>query len=290
MGAYCPVSLADAPGFTDDVVDRIVRPTLAAMNARATPFTGLLYVGLMVTAAGPKVVEFNCRFGDPETEAVLPALAADASVFEAMATVARGGRLSEHSIAADRAAVTTVIAAAGYPEQPRTGDAIRLPPAEEACSSSPRNAAKRERRRRDSGGRRVLADWGRRDARGCTRAEPGLRPRRGIRRQAVPFDIAWRELRAVPELPETETIARDLDHEVAGRHRQRRSFGAPTSCGKLAGAVRPSSHGSDDRALLAARQARRDLAVDGRADRQQPRFTGALLIDDGTLAAAERRY
>jgi phosphoribosylamine--glycine ligase len=131
MGAYCPVSLADAPGFTDDVVDRIVRPTLAAMNARGAPFTGLLYVGLMVTAAGPKVVEFNCRFGDPETEAVLPALAADANVFEAMATVARGGRLSERSIAADRAAVTTVVAAAGYPEQPRTGDAIRLPSAGE---------------------------------------------------------------------------------------------------------------------------------------------------------------
>ena len=65
MGAYCPVSLADAPGFTDDVVDRIVRPTLAALNARGTPFTGLLYVGLMMTADGPKVVEFNCRFGDP---------------------------------------------------------------------------------------------------------------------------------------------------------------------------------------------------------------------------------
>jgi phosphoribosylamine---glycine ligase len=131
MGAYCPVSLADAPGFTDNVVDRIVRPTLAAMNARGARFTGLLYVGLMVTTDGPKVVEFNCRFGDPETEAVLPALAADANVFEAMATVARGARLSERSIAADRAAVTTVIAAAGYPEQPRTGDAIRLAAAKE---------------------------------------------------------------------------------------------------------------------------------------------------------------
>ena len=130
MGAYCPVSLADAPGFNDDVAERIVRPTLAALRARGAPFTGLLYVGLMVTADGPKVVEFNCRFGDPETEAVLPALGDDAGVFDAMSTVARGGRLTESSIAADRAAVTTVIAAAGYPEQPRTGDSIRLPTAE----------------------------------------------------------------------------------------------------------------------------------------------------------------
>ena len=104
MGAYCPVSLADAPGFTDDVVDRIVRPTLAAMRARGTPFTGLLYVGLMLTADGPKVVEFNCRFGDPETQAVLPALAADANVFEAMCDGrARRTPLGTTPIAARRA-------------------------------------------------------------------------------------------------------------------------------------------------------------------------------------------
>ncbi len=188
MGAYCPVSLADAPGFTDDVVDRIVRPTLAAMHARGAPFTGLLYVGLMVTADGPKVVEFNCRFGDPETEAVLPALAADANVFEAMSTVARGGRLSERSIAADRAAVTTVIAAAGYPEQPRTGDAIRLPlRRRRRVRLSCGDEARRGRRPRDLRRTRPGSDGGRRDARGRARAEPGVRPRRGIRRQAVPF-------------------------------------------------------------------------------------------------------
>jgi phosphoribosylamine--glycine ligase len=195
MGAYCPVSLADAPGFTDDVVDRIVRPTLAAMNARGAPFTGLLYVGLMVTAAGPKVVEFNCRFGDPETEAVLPALAADANVFEAMATVARGGRLSERSIAVDRAAVTTVIAAAGYPERPRTGDAIRLPSAEEDVFVFHAGTRRSARGGLETSGGRVLAVTGV----GATLDDARARSQgfaRGVEFAGKQFrsDIAWREL------------------------------------------------------------------------------------------------
>ncbi len=128
MGAYCPVSLADAPGFYDDVVERIIRPTLAALDDRGATFTGLLYVGLMVTSTGPKVVEFNCRFGDPETEAVLPALGEGARLTDALSAVAYGEGLSEEfSFAAERAAVTTVVAAAGYPEQPRGGDPILLP-------------------------------------------------------------------------------------------------------------------------------------------------------------------
>jgi phosphoribosylamine--glycine ligase len=195
MGAYCPVSLADAPGFTDDVVDRIVRPTLAAMNARGTPFTGLLYVGLMMTAAGPKVVEFNCRFGDPETEAVLPALAADANVFEAMATVARGGRLSEHLIVADRAAVTTVIAAAGYPEQPRTGDAIRLPPPEEDVFVFHAGTRRGAGGGLETSGGRVLAVTGV----GATLEDARARSQeyaRDVEFAGKQFrsDIAWREL------------------------------------------------------------------------------------------------
>ena len=195
MGAYCPVSLADAPGFTDDVVDRIVRPTLAAMNARGRPFTGLLYVGLMVTTAGPKVVEFNCRFGDPETEAVLPALAADANVFEAMATVARGGRLSEHSIAADRAAVTTVIAAAGYPEQPRTGDPIRLPSTEEDVFVFHAGTRRSAKGGVETSGGRVLAVTGV----GATLEDARARSQgfaRDVEFAGKQFrsDIAWREL------------------------------------------------------------------------------------------------
>ncbi len=130
MGAYSPVSLVDQnPGIIDEIVERIVRPTLAAMRARGTPFTGLLYVGAMLTADGPKVVEFNCRFGDPETQAVLPAMSFEDSMADVMFTIARGDKLSgDRQFVATRAAVTTVLAAPGYPEAPRVGATISFPP------------------------------------------------------------------------------------------------------------------------------------------------------------------
>jgi phosphoribosylamine--glycine ligase len=125
MGAYCPVSIS-TPELIDDVLDRVARPTLDAMRQRGTPFSGLLYAGLMLTEDGPKVVEFNCRFGDPETQAVLPALGGSASLSSLMHDVARGS-LPDAKLFAARAAVTTVVAASGYPEKPRGGDVIRLP-------------------------------------------------------------------------------------------------------------------------------------------------------------------
>jgi phosphoribosylamine--glycine ligase len=129
MGAYCPVSLDDAEALVDEVLDRIVKPTLDRMRARGAPFTGLLYIGLMLTADGPKVVEFNCRFGDPETQAVLPAVDPSQSLGELMSTIARGERIPDgRRFDAARSAVTTVLASSGYPEQPRTGDRIDIPP------------------------------------------------------------------------------------------------------------------------------------------------------------------
>jgi phosphoribosylamine--glycine ligase len=128
MGAYCPVSVVrEMPGLVDDALDRIIAPTLGAMRARGTPFTGLLYAGLMLTNDGPKVVEFNCRFGDPETQAVLAALSDATPIAELMQAIARGDRLPQVRLDASRAAVTTVLAAAGYPEHPRTGDPITVP-------------------------------------------------------------------------------------------------------------------------------------------------------------------
>ncbi|HEY4130429.1 MAG TPA: phosphoribosylamine--glycine ligase [Gemmatimonadaceae bacterium] len=129
MGAYCPVSLVDdAPELIDDVLRTVVAPTLAAMRGRGTPFTGLLYVGLMLTSTGPKVVEFNCRYGDPETEAVLPAISPAASLGDIMHAIAHGGQLPDGiRFDATHAAVTTVVAASGYPDKPRVGDQITLP-------------------------------------------------------------------------------------------------------------------------------------------------------------------
>lgn len=126
MGAVAPVSLGTA-ALVDDVTERIFLPTLHALRKRGTPFTGLLYAGLMLTPEGPKVVEFNCRFGDPETQAILPLLAS--SLLEPLVTVARGGRLTGMSPFRwhPGASVTTVVAAAGYPDTPRTGDEITLP-------------------------------------------------------------------------------------------------------------------------------------------------------------------
>ncbi|HYN94279.1 MAG TPA: phosphoribosylamine--glycine ligase [Pilimelia sp.] len=122
MGAYAPLPwLPD--GLVDDVLGRVVHPTLAAMRERGTPFAGLLYVGLALTSAGPKVIEFNARFGDPETQVVLPLLA---SPLGRLLHAAATGTLAEHPPLRwrDGAVVTVVVAAHGYPVAPRTGDVI----------------------------------------------------------------------------------------------------------------------------------------------------------------------
>ncbi len=127
MGAYAPVALC-TPALVADAGARVFAPTLAAMRAAGCPFTGLLYAGLMLTEAGPKVVEFNCRFGDPETQALLPLMAS--SLLEPMRAIAHGRSLAGAAPLAWKrgASVTTVVAAAGYPGTVRAGDAITLPP------------------------------------------------------------------------------------------------------------------------------------------------------------------
>jgi phosphoribosylamine--glycine ligase len=127
MGAYAPVSLATG-ALMDRVVEEIYTPTLSALRSQGRRFTGLLYAGLMLTPDGPRVVEFNCRFGDPETQAVLPISQLSTPFAELLARVARGERLPDDARCEVRgAAVTTVIAAAGYPEKPRSGALISMP-------------------------------------------------------------------------------------------------------------------------------------------------------------------
>ena len=122
MGAYAPLPWLPA-GMVDEIMSTVVHPTLAEMRGRGMPFSGLLYVGLALTRKGPRVVEFNARFGDPETQAVLALLETPlASLLYAAAT----GRLAEHEPLRWRngAAVVVVLAAAGYPGPARTGDVL----------------------------------------------------------------------------------------------------------------------------------------------------------------------
>jgi len=122
MGAYAPLPWA-SPDLVDRVMTTVVGPTLAAMRDRGTPFSGLLYVGLAITAAGPKVIEFNARFGDPETQVVLALLETPLAV---LLHAAATGTLADQPPLEWRpgSAVTVVVAAAGYPQRARTGDRL----------------------------------------------------------------------------------------------------------------------------------------------------------------------
>jgi phosphoribosylamine--glycine ligase len=120
MGAYSPVPrLADAD--VEELLDAIHRPVLAELAQRGAPFTGLLYAGLMLTEDGPRVLEFNCRFGDPETQSILPRL--DADLLRLLWRAATG-RLEGDAVPSEAAAVTVVLAAGDYPERGDSGTPI----------------------------------------------------------------------------------------------------------------------------------------------------------------------
>jgi phosphoribosylamine---glycine ligase len=118
MGAYSPL-----PDVDDDLVEQVRRtvlePTVAELARRGARYQGLLYAGLTLTAAGPRVLEFNCRFGDPETQAILPRMTSDLAD---LAWGAAEGTLAGCKVSWDpRACVTVVLAAGGYPGSYRTG-------------------------------------------------------------------------------------------------------------------------------------------------------------------------
>jgi phosphoribosylamine--glycine ligase len=121
MGSYSPV-----PGFgpaeVEELLDAIHRPVLYELAARGFPFVGVLFAGLMVTADGPRVLEFNCRFGDPETQSLLPRLEGD--LLGALAAAAAGDLSDVDLQISDAATVTVVLAAGGYPAQGDVGATI----------------------------------------------------------------------------------------------------------------------------------------------------------------------
>jgi phosphoribosylamine--glycine ligase len=153
MGAYSPAPVM-TPVMVERTMDEIIRPTAAAMAARGTPFKGVLFAGLMITADGPKLIEYNVRFGDPETQVLMARLKSD--LLAAMVATA-DGVLDHFDLRwRDEAALTVVMAANGYPGTPEKGTEIRgLDAARQVPGVEIFHAGTRRE------GDRVLADGGR---------------------------------------------------------------------------------------------------------------------------------
>jgi phosphoribosylamine--glycine ligase len=131
MGCYSPVP--DLPaGLIEDAVDGIIRPTLHELGTRGVHYRGFLYAGLVITSEGVKVLEFNCRLGDPEAQVVLPRL--DFDLAEALVAAVEGGLGSVTPMVRPDAAVDVVLAGEGYPERPAAGAPIAGLPAAEAVA------------------------------------------------------------------------------------------------------------------------------------------------------------
>ena len=191
MGAYAPVGFV-TESLMAEVGERVIAPVLRAMAEDGCAFSGLLYAGLMMTGEGPRVVEFNCRFGDPETQAVLPLFSS--SLLEPMMAVAEGtdpGR--QAPVFADAAAVTTVLAADGYPGPYGKGASITVPELPEGVHVFHAGTSVESGRMVTSGGR-VLAvtavdrEFG--SARAASRAAAAAIDFDGKRFRG---DIGWRE-------------------------------------------------------------------------------------------------
>ena len=120
MGAYAPMSTL-TPAQFDDIMERIIAPTVRELQRRDIDYRGVLYAGIMLTSNGPKILEYNARFGDPETQVLVP-LYGD-GFFDLLLRVAEG-RLEGASLEASGTAVTVILASHGYPQSPRKGDVI----------------------------------------------------------------------------------------------------------------------------------------------------------------------
>jgi phosphoribosylamine--glycine ligase len=156
MGSYSPVPAVDA-ARTDEICQAVHQPVLDELSRRGIQFHGVLYAGLMMTAEGPKVLEFNVRFGDPETQAILPRLRSD--LLELLEAATEPGGLAGAELEwARETAVTVVLASRGYPESSSSGDVItgldRVPP--DAVQVTHAGTARDEQGRYVTAGGRVL--------------------------------------------------------------------------------------------------------------------------------------
>ena len=206
MGAYAPVSLS-SEALLVQIHDKIIHPTLAALRDDNCEFSGVLYAGIMLTESGPRIFEFNCRFGDPEAQVVLPLL--ESSLLDPMLEVARGGRLGGTSLQwSAGAALTTVLASEGYPGPYPKGRAIHIP---ESVRDDPdvllfHAGTTSSADGLETSGGRVMAVTGL----GTTLSEAGAKSREAA--DAIEFsgkqfrnDIGWREFaRAERESAEAE--------------------------------------------------------------------------------------
>lgn len=192
MGAYSP-----APVLTSELEARamreIVQPTARAMVAEGIPFTGVLFAGLMLTAEGPKLIEYNVRFGDPECEAIMPRIAGDFAAL--LGAVARGEPFDAPSLNADHV-MTVIVAAKGYPSTPASGGTIQgIEEAERNGSIVFQAGTRQDGSRLVASGGRVMAVT----ARGSTLAEARERAYASIDQLSFSDgfcrrDIGWREL------------------------------------------------------------------------------------------------
>ena len=222
MGAYSPLPWA-APTLVADVTERVLQPMVDAMHRRGTPFSGLLYAGLALTSRGIRVVEFNARFGDPETQVVLANLH---TPLGGLLMAAATGHLAEFPplVWESGFAVTVVIAADGYPADPRSGDPIA------GLDAGGRAGRRRRLPRGHAGaGRRAGRDFRRPT---CCRSPLTRRPLHDARERAYAAvdlitvdgshhrrDIAERAAAAMPK-PTREDDARgaDIPNVLAGRY------------------------------------------------------------------------
>ncbi|MDH7796818.1 MULTISPECIES: phosphoribosylamine--glycine ligase [unclassified Beijerinckia] len=153
MGAYSPAPIM-TEAMSARVMDELIKPTLTGMKARGAPYRGVLFAGLMIGKDGPKLIEFNARFGDPETQVILPRL--DEDIIPLLLESATGALRDKPIALSPRTALTVVFAAKGYPEKPQRGSEIRQV---EKAASLPDITVYHAGTKRD--GARLLADGGR---------------------------------------------------------------------------------------------------------------------------------